>query len=42
MLMMRWLFWNSVALKKKQQGPDAHDALALSAFAGIEEETEGP
>ena len=42
MLMMRWLFWHLVALRRKQWGPDAHDALAFSAFGGLEEETEGP
>ena len=32
MLMMRWLFWHLVALRQKQCGPDAHDALALLAL----------
>ena len=31
MLMMRWLFWHLVALRRKEWGPDAHDALALLA-----------
>ena len=42
MLMMRWLFWHVVALRRKQRAADAHDALALLAFGGLEEETEGP
>ena len=42
MLMMRWLFRHLVALRRKQWGPDAHDALALLAFGGLEEETVGP
>ena len=42
MLMMRWLFRHLVALRKKQRAADAHDALAFSAFGGLEEETEGP
>ena len=27
-----------MALRRKQRGPDAHDALALLAFGGLEEE----
>ena len=42
MLMMRWLFWHLVVLRRKQWGPDAHDALALLAFGGLEEETIRP
>ena len=42
MLMMRWLFRHLVALRQKQCGPDAHDALALLAFRDLEEEIEGP
>ena len=41
MLMMRWLFRHLVALRQKQCGPDAHDALALLALGGLEEETVG-
>ena len=42
MLMMRWLFRHLVVLRKKQRGPDAHDALASLAFGGLEEETMRP
>ena len=41
MLMMRWLFRHLLALRRKQRGPDAHDALAFSAFGGLEEERVG-
>ena len=36
MLMMRWFFRHLVALRRKEWGPDAHDALALLAFGGLE------
>ena len=42
MLMMRWLFWHLAALRRKQCGPDAHDALAFLAFGGLEEKTMRP
>ena len=42
MLMMRWLFWHLVALRTKQRGPDAHDALALLPFRDLEKETMRP
>ena len=34
MLMMRWLFWDSATLRRKQWGPDAPDALVLLALRG--------
>ena len=42
MLMMRWLFWHLVALRRKEWGPDDHDALALLAFRDLEKETMRP